>query len=225
MTNEDRAGVSVWELATDQQAFRIDQLGMTGLAFAPDGRTLATAGGDGSILLWDLTGVRGRPAKAISTADLNACWEAMSRGADAALPAVWGMASDPERAVPFVRGRLNRKPPGMEQVVAVAADLESVSFRARERATSALRALEPDAATLRRALEGDYSPEARVRLERLLKHADGRNERARSLRVVQMLEYAGTEAARRLMTELAGGKDEDMAREAKAALKRPAPPR
>jgi len=49
--------VRVLELATGEERARFDELGgdVTALAFDPRGRTLATACGDCTVLLWDLT--------------------------------------------------------------------------------------------------------------------------------------------------------------------------
>ena len=52
--------VRVWETSTRLPvgAFQGQRRHVSALAFSPDGRTLASAGADGAILFWDLTGQR-----------------------------------------------------------------------------------------------------------------------------------------------------------------------
>jgi WD40 repeat protein len=57
------------------------------LCFAPDGRTLASAGQDTTILLWDVTGRRpalSKNAPQLKPEDLAALWERLSGEAKAA---------------------------------------------------------------------------------------------------------------------------------------------
>jgi hypothetical protein len=79
-------------------------------------------------------------------------------------------------------------------------------------------------AALRKMLAGKPSLEARRRAEELLEKLRGplpAGERLRSLRAVEVLEHAGTESARELLTRLASGAPEArLTREAKGALQR-----
>src|SRR5207302_7449357 len=85
-----------------------------GLAFAAGGRRLASPSHDLTALVWDLTGgvltesVRPEPPAALA---LEQCWTDLA-AADAApaLQAVWQLAVDRARSVPFLRNRLSPVP-------------------------------------------------------------------------------------------------------------------
>jgi hypothetical protein len=110
-------------------------------------------------------------------------------------------------------------------VAALLAGLNSDRFAEREEATKELEGLgglvEP---AVRRALADKPSPEAKKRLEALAAQIDaltpGPGE-LRAVRAVEVLEHAGTPAARRLLAELARGVAEARhTREAREALRR-----
>jgi WD40 repeat protein len=61
-----RAGrkiVRVWEIATGKQvaSFEGHVSTITALSYAPDGKSLASGGGDSTILIWDLIGRLRKP--------------------------------------------------------------------------------------------------------------------------------------------------------------------
>jgi hypothetical protein len=110
-------------------------------------------------------------------------------------------------------------------VAKLLADLDDDRFEVREQAARELEGLGPLAEpALRQALAGRPSAEAKRRLTALLEKraaATPTPEEVRAIRVVEALEQAGTAAARRLLTDLAGGVAEArLTREAKAALQR-----
>jgi hypothetical protein len=191
------------------------------LSFAPDGQRLASTSFDGTALVWDLAG----PPARLSAEGLNAAWYALAGDdAAAAYRAVLKLAGDPGRAVPLLRERLRPAPtPDPKRIVRLIADLDSDTFAVRDGAARELGDLgdltEP---ALREALAGGPTPEVRRRVERLLEDAASLAPgRLRQVRVVEVLEYAGTPEARRLLEELAGGAPEArLTREAQAALGR-----
>ncbi len=72
--------------------------GVTALTFAPDGKTLASAGGDGTALIWDVKEWTGRkiPTAELAPDKLSASWEALLNGdAGRAYKAVLALAASP----------------------------------------------------------------------------------------------------------------------------------
>jgi WD40 repeat protein len=206
--------VRLWEVATCQEVARFTghHSGVGALAFTPDARALASGAGDATILLWDLTGRapdgRLRPER-LSPAGLGQCWDNL-RGEDAAAAyrAVWGLADDPARSVPFLRERLRPVPAAEPAVLARhLADLDANEFEVRQRAETELKRLGDAAESALRKLADDGAPAPHVR-----KRADGildalatSPDRLRSRRAVAALEYAATPEARQLLQTLANG--------------------
>ena len=167
------------EVATGRERGRLS--GHSGNAYAvtaaPDGRTLASCGHDGSVRLWDLTAPRAAgvaPGATLSAARLESLWDDLA-GADAvrAFRAVNTLAAAPEDALPFLRGRVKRPerpvPPDAVRLARLLAALDDDDYRGREEASAELGRLgalvEP---ALRRALADSPSFEVRRRARKLL---------------------------------------------------------
>jgi WD40 repeat protein len=175
------------------------------LAFAPDGRTLATGGGDSTILLWDMTarGLAGKvKAAGLTAADLDQLWSDLAGDAATADKALTALVLAAKESAPFLRERLRPASVPAEQVARLIADLDSESFSVRSQAVRALEELgEAAEAALRQTLAGKCSLEVRQRIEPLL---EKRNKAAlRSLRAIDALEQIGTAQARQVLAELA----------------------
>jgi dipeptidyl aminopeptidase/acylaminoacyl peptidase len=147
----------LWEVASGQEIRQIDdqQGGVGVLAFAPDGRSLATGGMDSTILLWDLTGqaTQGKlnSAPPPSPAELDRQWADLAGDASKADKAIWVLVLAQKQSVPFLQKRM--------KAGEAAADQEKKSLEViRE-----LRAIE--------VLEHIATPEARQVLEFLAKAA------------------------------------------------------
>lgn len=152
----------------------------------------------------------------------------------AAARAVRTLVAGRKDSVAFLRQRLRERPPvvGEKQVLTWIADLNDNTFRVREAASRALDRLgEAAVPLLQKAALAPRSTEALRRVKELLRKCAAEREgklspeRARLLRAVRVLEWAGTDEARRALEELAGGTaaggvPED-ARQALARLRRP----
>jgi RNA polymerase sigma factor (sigma-70 family) len=220
--------VHVWEAATGRLIRRFDghHSCVASLAFSADGRTLASGAGDSTVLLWDVTGGRTNgPRQALTPRRLNACWTALqNEGASEAYDAVWTLVAGPEQAIPFLSEHLRPAVAPEAKVVArLLAELDGKEFALRQRATADLAHFgDTIVPALRRALEGQPSPELRRRVEDLLGQATGWTpERLRTHRAIQALEHIGTSEARRLLDALAAGAPGSQpTEEAKTSLQR-----
>lgn len=225
-----RGEVHLVDLATGKEILKLplEQSCGSGLAFAPDGRTLATAGTDTTGLIWNLAptleAARFTPP-ALGTKDLEALWADLA-GDDAAkaYQAIWKLVAAGDKAVAFLKDRL--RPPELDpkQVRQLLADLDSERFAVREAASKELEKLgelvEP---ALRQALAAKPSAEVRRRVEALL--AAPRvvlsPESLRRIRAIQALERIGSPEGRQVLEALAQGPPAAReTRDAKAALDR-----
>jgi hypothetical protein len=220
--------VRLWETATWKERARFEghRGGVVSLAFAPDGRTLASGSADSSALVWDLRGSR-RPSTKLSPPELETLWsDIASDDAAKAYRALWELVAAPEQALPLVRNTLRPVPAVAEdRLKKLIADLDDDDFAVRDKATEELAKVGGAAEDLlRRTLEGKPSAEQRWRIQHLLERvrsvgttADG----VRQVRALELLEYIGTEEAKAVLKELAKGAPRaPLTEQAKAVLKR-----
>jgi hypothetical protein len=177
----------------------------------------------------DATGLRERGAAEVRlTPDVQErLWEQLS-SADASKSylAFWTLAADPKRSAPFLKDKLARPAAGRdaERLRQWIIELDDNDFKVRERASERLADhIAAAEALLKQELERDPPPEARARIERLLKGRDAAAARpdpiAAALRV---LEYAEDPEARECLEAVAVGPDTPLSTAllAKAALQR-----
>jgi WD40 repeat protein len=206
--------IILWDSVTGQELhhFPTKGFGVNDLAFAPDGRALASADDDGCVLLWDVAAVRARPLRPSPRPDeLPGLWDALAANdAGAAYRAMVKLAAAPAPAVDLFRRHLRpveRVDP--DRLRRLAAALDDPRFAARQEAAAGLRAAAEQAVpVLRRLLDGQPSLEQRHRAEQLLTKigppvADP--DQLRALRAVEVLSWVGSPAAKQVLEGLTKG--------------------
>ncbi|HYT89338.1 MAG TPA: WD40 repeat domain-containing protein [Gemmataceae bacterium] len=195
--------IHLWEVASGEAIRRVaaPQGSIWSLAFAPDGRVLASGGGDSTILLWDLTeGLKPGP---LTARQLDGLWSDLAGEAPKAYRAVWILAGAPRQSVPFLKERLRPAAPAAAPPIArLVGDLASKSFAAREKAAAALVEMgEAAEGALRKILDSGPTLEVQRRLEQIL---EKRNKDAvRMLRAIEALGHIGNAEAHRVLDALA----------------------
>jgi hypothetical protein len=223
--------VHLWDVLTGKElaAFKGHTMTVAALAFAPNGKTLATASADTTALLWDVTKVE-RPAvegKALPAADLEKRWQALADSdAAKAFDAIGDLVAAPKDAVPWIKERV--KPAAaldMKRVEEMIAQLDDRQFKVRAQATGELLNMgELLVPVLDKALAAKPLLETAKRLEALRGNLTGMvlsGERLRAFRAVEVLELIGTPQARQVLQALADGAPGALlTTSAQAALKR-----
>ncbi|HLW67890.1 MAG TPA: WD40 repeat domain-containing protein [Gemmataceae bacterium] len=213
-------GEQLWKHSLGRVARSIYAFSFTAhIEFTPDGKTIATAMPDSTVLLWSVPPVPRKPTPLSTQTEKDAAWEALiSPKASKSIKAAWGLADAGADAVAMLRERMKPiQPIPKEKMQQWLNDLNDPVFAKREAATRALTALgERSEAALRAALAANPSPEQRSRMERLLAGPFiVPPETIRFLRAVQALEGIGSPAACKLLQDLATG--DPSAPETKAA--------
>ena len=208
--------VRFWDLETGVQLLALyDKAETAAVAFAPDGKTFASAAPDGTVLIWDL--------KSLTRGRLEALWRELGGTAGDWIHAVRELKATPSESVAFLRERL--RPPGRPTRASPGSSPTSTPTIStlREKATTELakrgKAVEAD---LKKAHDNSAVARRRWRLEALLgRLTDHFSEDEAKLGAVSVLEAIGTAEARQALEEVAKGPpDVRLTREAKAALQR-----
>jgi hypothetical protein len=231
---DNRQTMQVFEVLTGKEVRPFDRGDpVFAVAFSPDGRWLATGGADTTALVWDLHNLAGAKfADTLSEEALAGRWAALADLDPAkAYSARTAMLHAPASATKFLAQRL--KPavgPGIDTVKRLIAGLDDPTFQKREAAQKELTGL-AEAAALSEAVVKDAhdkaaSEEARRRLAGLLEQIRPiprpDPDLLRTLRCIEILEYAGTREAREVLRRLAGGDPHAYAtREAARTLDQP----
>jgi hypothetical protein len=232
--------VVLLESATGRQRARFDGAvpHVASVAFSPCGMMVASIGFDCAALVWDVTGLinpsSGRPL-ALSAKELDEHWDDLRReDAAKAWHAILALAARPAQAVPLLKERLAYRKSMLapKRLGELLADLDSDAFATREAAGKLLKNLGPGVSpALKKLCAGTTSIEARRRAEDILGQIAKSglvSEPMLEGRVLEVLEYSASPAARELLqAEARGAPASPLARNAKAALdriaKRPAP--
>jgi WD40 repeat protein len=219
---EDRS-VWLWDLTTGQKIAALSghRAPVTGLAFSPDGRRLASGSADTTVLLWDVSRL-GSGSPAVDEQPLARLWKGLEADdPKVAYAAVCQGTAAGDAAV--VRLKLDLRPaPALDaaRIADLVHQLDSEEFVQREQASRALADLGPAAERVLRAARAKAgSLEIKRRLEGILSGQE--SEHRRLARAVELVEMIGTLAARGLLADLAkGGSDARLTREARMALAR-----
>jgi WD40 repeat protein len=221
--------IVVWDLAANKELHQLKghQAEVNTLAFSADGKTLASGSRDTTVLLWDMTKFAMGNQPQAAKLDAAARWnDLLTTDAARAFDAICAFAAAPGESVVFLKDRAHPAAAADAQKVdRLLAALDSPRFAERKQASVELEQIgEAAIPLLRKALEGDPTPEARKRIEELLRKTDSgapRGELLRSLRVVEVLECIGTPDAKSVLKALAKGTpDASLTRSAEAALDR-----
>lgn len=221
--------IRVLEAATGGVRFELDPGGyVNALAVSADGGVVAAGLREKSLVLWDVSPAVGPKWWEAAPAEPAALWAALATApAPKAWHAIRELTARPDVAVKLLREKLKPVPvpvkPAAADVAKLIARLDAPAFVEREAAERALRGLGPlVAGELRAALRETKSAEARERLDWLLDRIDHPHAPTRAeSRAVEVLERAGTPAARELLAAYAAGAGHTpLAAEAKAALGR-----
>jgi hypothetical protein len=201
---------------------------VTALIFGADGKTLISASGDSTALVWDAMGrVRNGRWQAVylPREDLQTCWINLA-GSDTAkaYETLWMSVAAPHQAVNLLKDHL-RPMPRLDPARAshLVADLESDKLAVRQRAKAELEEIAEQAeSALRQALAAKPSLEAERRLQVLLTRLETWPPDAlRVRRALMVLEYIGAPEARQLLETLAqGAPGTRLTREAQGSLER-----
>jgi WD40 repeat protein len=217
--------IRVIELCSGQvrAEFTGHRFGVHGLAFSPDGRTLASGGQDHITFLWD---VIDRPAAANDRRDLPAWWAdlAATDGKQAGV-AIACFLRSPGPSAAFLKDRLRPASVDEKRVLRLLADFGDREFSKREAAARELAQLGDLAEVpLRQLLRTELTLESKRRTEELLAKMESSPlppETLQALRAVEVLEFVGTPAARHVLETLAqGAPNARLTQHAAAALTR-----
>jgi WD40 repeat protein len=228
--SEGNPRLTLHDLATGQMALQAPSFSrnLTAVAFSPDGRLLAVAQEDTTILIYDLAALaKKRAALDLSDRELAARWVDLADGnAEQADSAIWDLTRTPEKAVTLLKTKLSPAKPGERKTIEqLLADLDHDSLERRDAASKELAARLAEARpALQELLDRTQSPEVKRRVQLLLaRKADSRfsPEDLQRMRAVEVLEHIGTAEARRLLEALAKGAEEaPLTLDARAALRR-----
>jgi WD40 repeat protein len=229
----DETAIRLWDLTAERPAGQLNLPGMSvgPLAFSPGGRRLAAAVENTAIVCDTLGFFKERPAGRLKLSREDQ----EQLGDDLAGPeggrayrAIQRLGASGPEGVVLLKAWLKAAPDiDAKRLARLIKQLDDDQFDAREKATQELEDLGTRAeGALREALKASPSPEARVRLERLLARLSSEGISAPTaelvaLRIIEGLELNGTAEARAVLGTLAKESAEDrLKQDAKASLER-----
>jgi hypothetical protein len=207
--------IHVWDVLTGKELtiLKGHPVAVNALAFAANGKTLASASDDTTAIVWDVTRIArpALPSKAPKAGDLEAWWRALAeKDSSNAFAAMGDFVAVPQDAVAWIKEKVKPAPAlDMNRALELIRRLDDDQFKVRSQAAHELLKLgELLVPVLDKALAGDLTAETRRRLEEMRGKLSGtelQRERLRAYRAVEILEVIGTPQARQLLQTLAGG--------------------
>jgi hypothetical protein len=207
--------IHVWQVQTGQElaTFRGHNGVINAFAFGGDGKTLASASADTTVLTWNLSAALAQPLaqRAFTDAQLKTRWDVLASGdAQPAFMAMCELAAAPKDALALLQRHLHPvPPPDPDQVNKLVAELGDANFKVRQQALTALVQQEAQVVPLLdKALATKPPLEVKRRLEMVRDQLTGMlltDEKLRVYRAIEVLEHIGTPQARQLLERLASG--------------------
>jgi hypothetical protein len=226
------SAIHLWDLLTGEELPPLagHSAPVRALVFTPDGKQLVSFDAEGLRLAWKVDRLRPPPGKlpALGDGEFDELWSDLAE-ADAfrTYRAVRYLTAEPSRAVGLLRRQVPPVPPGDTQRIAqLTADLQSPSPAVRRKAMAELRNQgEAAVGALSQMAPGPQNNRNVQVLLRKLEAQGSSPDRARALKAVQVLEQIGTEDARQVLEQVAGGAaGAKLTVDAKAAAERLADP-
>lgn len=207
--NSNHSFIKNVETDATHQVLSGHQASILGVAFSPNGRTVATCDSDGVAYLWSVKETPEGVRQSLDEKERLICWNTLrSNDAREAYGVIMRLTRDTGPADQFLGDRLKAALPADEQQFARwIASLDDKRFVERERGTHELaRAGEPARESIVRALANVTTPEAKVRLKNLLiglgdLPPDARQE----LRAIEVLDRRGGSEAVAILRRVAKG--------------------
>jgi WD40 repeat protein len=204
-------GFAVWEVFSRNRGFhRHESWGFSGgMAWSQDGAAIATAAADSTVLIWDARKLRPNAVPAKQTMkELEAALNTLGADSESAFQAIATLIQMPEQTVAMIRDRYRpAKRVDKQRVVTLLADLDSEAFKVRDQAATALGQMGDSIySVLEEALPHSASLEKNRRVQQLLEPWGPMGaERARFLRVLEVVDWLPSAEADHWLREIADG--------------------
>jgi WD40 repeat protein len=217
-----RAGLCLWDVATGTLLRQVTDgqsdvaalpfCEVTALAFSGDGKALATAFSDTTVIVWDVKELlRTASPEPLSTATLKALWQDLANG-DAAVAgkAIARLQKGGPAAAAFLKGQVQPvSAPDPKLLARLLGELEAAKFAVRDKAGQELERLgEKALPALHEILRGKPSLETKLRVTKLVARLEGPTTDASVLqlmRAIEVLEVIGGVDAQTALEALAKG--------------------